>query len=346
MLKYKVILSVRRILLKNKVEVFPAIDSIEDLRNMIGIKSDYFYKCLYSNEYFYKTVKVPKKRNDGYRELTIPTMALKRIQRWILDNILYNFPVHHCAKGFIPGKSIIDNAIPHINKKYIAKMDIKNFFPSISLKDVIMLYLNLGYNYKVATALANLCTYKNQLPQGSPTSPYIANLIFFKIDKRIFGFCKKNYLTYTRYADDITISGRTNIAFSIKVINQILNQNKFELNDKKTKILKPGDRKIITGIIVNEKLTVPKDFIRNVKKDIYYIKKFGLASHLNFIDFPIENSEYYLDSLYGRISFIKMIDYKLGNKLQNKLNNFIDYSKRREEKYIDLEDIDIKWKKL
>ncbi|RAK44081.1 RNA-directed DNA polymerase [Macrococcus epidermidis] len=313
---------------------------------MIGVQSNYFYKCLYSNEYFYKTVKIPKRRNDEYRELTIPTMALKNIQRWILDNILYKFSVHPCAKGFVPGKSIIDNAIPHINKKYVVKMDVKNFFPSISFKDVRILFLNLGYKIEVAIALANLCTYKNTLPQGSPTSPYIANLIFYKIDKRISGFCNKNNLTYTRYADDITISGKSNISFSIKIINQILTQNRFELNDKKTKVLKPGDRKIVTGIIVNEKLTIPKDFIRNVKRDLYYINRFGLLNHLNFISIAEDNSEYYLNSLSGKISFIKMVDYKQGYILQNELDNIIGYNDKHEEKYIDLEDIDIKWEKL
>lgn len=101
----------------------------------------------------------------------------------------------------------------------------------------------MGYKFELATALANLCTVNNQLPQGAPTSPYIANIIFYNIDKRIFSYCQKNNLRYTRYADDITISGSNKVSFSKEIIREIVNQYNFRINESKTIMFKPGDRK-------------------------------------------------------------------------------------------------------
>ncbi|MBG1199874.1 RNA-directed DNA polymerase [Staphylococcus aureus] len=326
-------------------KTYLAINSLEELRNMIGIKSDYFYKCLYVNDHFYNVIKIPKRKKDEYRELMIPNMALKNIQRWILDNVLYRRQVHKCATGFVPRKSIVNNVIPHVGQKYILKMDIENFFPSITFKQVRKIFSEMGYKFELATALANLCTVNNQLPQGAPTSPYIANIIFYNIDKRIFSYCQKNNLRYTRYADDITISGSNKVSFSKEIIREIVNQYNFRINESKTIMFKPGDRKKVTGIIVNEKISVPKTLIREVRKQIYFVNKFGLEEHLIRNNYSLDYEQQFIMSIYGKISFIKMIDFKKGVSLQKKFNEVLGNieSSNMYRDNIDFDDIELHW---
>lgn len=295
----------------------PEFHSLEELRCAMGTNRKYFYKCLYANQFLYKSVKIPKKNKSEFRELLIPNMALKNMQRWILDNILYNCETHICATGFVPQKSIVDNALPHIRKKYILKMDISDFFPSINFKKARSIFHSMGYNHDVATALANICTINNQLPQGAPTSPYIANLYCVKLDERLFQLCKKNNLDYTRYADDITISGDRNILWIKDVVSEILFEFDFKNNDKKSVILKPGDRKKVTGIIVNERISVPKSIIREIRMTLYFINKYGLEKHLSNINYDINMKNYYINHLFGKISFVKMIDLKKGLDFQH-----------------------------
>lgn len=296
-----------------------AIFSLENLRKEMRIDKKYFYKVIFTKNNFYHGTRIPKRKPNEYRELLIPHMALKNMQVWILENILYNLPCHHNATGFIPGKSIVDNALPHIKKEYILKMDIKDFFPNIDFYRVRDVFFNLNKDIKLANALANICTYEKQLPQGAPTSPYLSNLICIDLDKRISQLCLKHNLSYTRYADDITISGNKNIFWIKNIIGKILNENGFTLNKEKTVILKPGDMKRVTGLVVNETLSIPKETLQELRQRIYYIKRFGLKEHLERIGYR-EDEQKYIDSLYGLASFIKMVDISKGLSVFNTLN--------------------------
>ena len=109
----------------------PVFFTIEGLRKNIGVKKKYFYKVLYCRERQYKKLEIPKRNGGDVRKLNAPVLPLKSIQRWILENILYNIPIEKCVNGFVPGKSIVTNAYPHLKSKSIVKMDIVDFFPSI-----------------------------------------------------------------------------------------------------------------------------------------------------------------------------------------------------------------------
>lgn len=319
----------------------PVFCNLEELRKKIGINKKFFYKVLYSNDRLYKEITIPK-RNSGSRVLNVPNTALKGMQRWILDNILYKVQSEPSATGFIPMKSIVLNASVHLRKKYILKMDIKDFFPSIDFRKVRSLFFELGYNKDVATALANICVFRDQLPQGAPTSPYLANLVCRELDKRIYYLCRKYRLSYTRYADDITISGNSKI-FRIKgTVEKIILSYQFSLNNEKTIFLKPGDRKRVTGIIVNEKLSVPRSITRNLRKEIYFIKKFGLEEHLDKNSFT-GSKEQYIAHLYGIASYIKMVELTKGMFFINQLNSIFSRKKQSETErnfYIEFEPIE------
>ncbi|KMT59096.1 retron St85 family RNA-directed DNA polymerase [Paenilisteria newyorkensis] len=296
----------------------PVIFDVEHFRRLLGLRSEDFYSILFKLEYHYHKLEIPKKIVGTYRQLLLPSIKLKYIQRWILDNILYTQSCITEVTGFIPGKSIVNNARPHLKQKYILKLDIEDFFPSIDEKRVFNLFKNFGYTNRLARTLSRFCSYENELPQGAPSSPYIANLICRKLDARLTALCAKYALNYTRYADDITISGGRMVFKLKKHIINIISDENFSINKSKIKLLTAGDRKKITGIIVNEKLSVPKKVVRELRQEIYYIKKFNLESHMKKTGNVSKSN--YKGHLFGIAKYIFMIDKDLGTYYLDKLN--------------------------
>lgn len=307
---------------RNKLEAngVPVIFDLEHLRRLIGIEKKYFYKVFYKLEYQYREITIPKRKPGQFRILSVPSRNLKLIQRWILDNILYCIECSDIVTGFIPLKSIADNAKPHTQKKYIYKFDLKDFFPSIPRRKVYYLFRNLGYSSDLSNALATLCCFNNYLPQGAPTSPYIANILCGKLDRRINSFCQKNNFTYTRYADDLTISGDEKLVHYKSLFRKIINDSGFYFNEDKARLIRCGQRKLITGIVVNEKVTVPRSYVRSLKKELYYIDKYGLKGHLEHCDIKT-SPNIYSKEIIGKINFISMVDSKLGEEIKSLFKN-------------------------
>ena len=299
--------------------------------NLINCKDkDKYIKTIYSIsnniEKNYKVYKI-KKRNGKYRTIYEPNSMLKQIQKQILINILNNKSISKYAKAYHKGISLKDNAIPHINKKIILKLDIKNFFESISFLDVYNSCFSIEYFPKsVGFILTYLCTYDNHLTQGSPTSAYISNLIMKEFDEEIGNWCNINDISYTRYSDDMTFSGNFNPSELIIKIRKMLYKLGLELNNDKIHIVNKSQSQNVTGIIVNEKLQVNTKYRNKIRQEIYYIKKFGLKSHLNKCNINV-NELKYLDKLYGRILYVLQI-----NKFDQeflKYKKFIEELKRQ-----------------
>ena len=164
--------------------------------------------------------------------------------------------------------------------------------------------------------LTYLCTYNGFLPQGAPTSAYISNLVMKYFDDELGSWCEKNNISYTRYSDDMTFSGNFNPSIVIKKVKEMLFKLGFELNKKKIHIIKQNQQQKITGIVVNEKMQVERKYRKEIRKEIYYIKKYGLDSHLNRIG--CKDKEKYLNKLYGRILFVLQI---------NNNQEFLNYKK-------------------
>lgn len=299
--------------------------------NLINCKDkDKYIKTIYSIsnniEKNYKVYKI-KKRNGKYRTIYEPNSMLKQIQKQILINILNNKSISKYAKAYHKGISLKDNAIPHINKKIILKLDIKNFFENISFLDVYNSCFSIEYFPKsVGFILTYLCTYDNHLTQGSPTSAYISNLIMKEFDEEIGNWCNINDISYTRYSDDMTFSGNFNPSELIIKIRKMLYKLGLELNNDKIHIVNKSQSQNVTGIIVNEKLQVNAKYRNKIRQEMYYIKKFGLKSHLNKCNINI-NELKYLDKLYGRILYVLQI-----NKFDQeflKYKKFIEELKRQ-----------------
>ena len=261
----------------------PVIFSLDELCDFIKIKKVDLYKYMYGKDCFYRSFSIKKRNSNEVRILSVPSFKLKCVQRRILEYILYTQNCPSNVTGFVPYRSIIDNAKPHILKDYIYKFDIKDFFPSIDEKRVFGLFYSFGFSREISDALTKLCTYKKMLPQGAPTSPYIANLVCNRLDKRLIAATEKYGFTYTRYADDITISGNYTIMYYKNLFKKIILNEGFMLNESKIHLIRKGQQKKVTGIVVNKRVTISRKEIRRLKQILYYIKTKGIKSHLKYI---------------------------------------------------------------
>lgn len=268
-----------------------------------------------------------KKRNGKLRKIYEPNYTLKNIQKKILNNILNNKSISKYAKAYKKGISLKDNAKEHLNKDTILKLDIKDFFQNITFMNVYNSCFQIEYFPKeIGMLLTYLCTYNNYLPQGAPTSSYISNLVMKEFDEYIGDYCTTHNISYTRYSDDLTFSGTFNPSIIIKEVRKNLLKLGLELNDEKTCIINKGSRQSVTGIVVNEKLQVSLQYRKEIRKQIYYIKKFGIKSHLQFINLTDEYK--YLTSLFGKINYVlqinkndkEFLEYK--NYIKNLLKNY------------------------
>jgi hypothetical protein len=195
-----------------------------------------------------------RKKSGGVREIMVPDPELKNIQRWILCYILEKINLHDKCTGFRKNKSIKDNAGVHVNQEVILKVDLLRFFDTITRARVIGLFKSLGYHPNLSIDLAKLTTAEHRksywiglsedekslintntaiLPQGAPTSPAIANIICRKLDLRFAQLGKKIGYKYSRYADDLTFSGKFNNLPSMNVIKKIIKEEGFFINEKK-----------------------------------------------------------------------------------------------------------------
>lgn len=280
----------------------PIIYDQNHLSLLVGYKLSYLIKVSNSPKHFYRIFKISKKSKKGFRTISEPLPNLKDIQKWILNEILDNINPSPYSKAFRKGYSIKDNAKFHLNQKKVLTIDIKNYFGSIKYKHVYLFFKELGYSKEVAVMLSNICVLDNELPQGAPTSPMLANLITRRLDKRIASYAIKNKIRYTRYADDMTFSGDFDEGAVIRVVKAILNSEGLKINNSKTRVRTRNQQQEVTGIVVNEKLQAPRNYRRKLRQEVYYIKKYGLQSHLDYIE---EDDEIgYLRKLLGMANFV------------------------------------------
>jgi len=294
--------------------VYKELASIEQ---DLGFSARTLYGLSNHLEKHYHNVFIPK--SDGSkRKLSVPDLILKGVQKSIADNILVQFPVSRYAKAYKVGSSVQRNAQPHIGKKKLLKLDIEGFFDHIlysQVKDIV--FCEEKFAEPIRILLTMLCYYKESLPQGAPTSPAITNIIMFDFDETVGAFCNKKNIAYTRYCDDMTFSGDFDEGEVITFVKKELFKLGLFLKNRKTVVLPASKRQTVTGIVVNEKLNITKEYKRNIRQEMYYIQKFGMDEHLNKLG--ISDKRGYLLSLKGRISFV----------LQTIPNNreFVEYRK-------------------
>ncbi len=251
----------------------------------------------------YTSFRIPKHKG-GYRAITAPDNYLKIIQRRILEKILYQHEVHSCCHGFRPGCSIASNAQPHVGRNICINMDLKDFFPTITANRVYGLFCSFGYDSWTASFLTRLTTYNGCLPQGAPTSPAISNLVCRRLDRRLAKLAGKAGANYSRYADDLTFSSDREICRLIPLIVDIIKSEGFEPAKDKLRITRKGNRQEVTGLVVNEKVAVPRHVRRRLRAVMHNLQN-GKEIYWN-------GNKMSLDSLKGHLSYLKSIHPQLG----------------------------------
>lgn len=214
--------------------------------------------------------------------------------------------MHASAHGFVRGRSILTNAQPHAGAAAVLKLDIEDFFPTIGLRRVLATFLRMGYPPNVAYYLSVICCFEGRLPQGSAASPMLSNVICKRLDARIEGFCQSKNLKYTRYADDITVSGDCINPDVIGYFRSTLKSEGFSLNDKKTQLLGPRRKKIVTGVSISSGIPkIPKSYRRKIQQDSHHLITKGYFSHTEHIG---DRDPIYIERLIGRVGYWLMIE--------------------------------------
>jgi retron-type reverse transcriptase len=312
----------------------PVLNNVGALRKLLGIKSPaqlgYFLLATDADGGPYTRFSIAK-RDGGERVLCAPKKQLRWVQRQILDKVLDLVPAHDAAHGFVPGRSTVTNAAPHLGSEVVLKFDLTDFFPTIHYHRVVGLFARLGYyvadgrfgtddnSRRVAPTLARLCCWTPDpeqwfgalMPQGAPTSPAISNLVCRRLDARLAGLAKRNKGVYTRYADDLTFSFKK--ADELKVgrfrwwVDQVCHQEGFFVNQKKFRVIRASQRQLVTGIVVNDELRVPREERRRFRAILHNCRKHGVESQAR-------GRPDFTAYLRGFASYVHMVDAEEGRE--------------------------------
>jgi uncharacterized protein (TIGR03067 family) len=217
----------------------------------------------------YREFSVPK-RSGGQRLLCAPEDRVKSLQRQILHRLLGKLKTHPAATGFQRGQSIVTHARRHACRAVIVRLDLKDFFPSTAAGRVYEYFRRVGWNRPAARLLTRLCTHRDGLPQGAPTSPRLSNLVNYRLDCRLAAMARKLGAGYSRYADDITLSfpadDRQQIRYLIRFVRGVANEEGYRVHGaKKLHIRRRHQQQRVTGLVVNEGVNLPRDVRRRLR---------------------------------------------------------------------------------
>jgi retron-type reverse transcriptase len=303
-----------------------------------------------------RTVEPEKLRNYRYRWvarrsglprlLEAPKARLKEIQRWLLHEILDQVPPHDAAHGFTRGRSVRTHAARHVGQPAVLRLDLRDFFSSVTAGRVYGIFRTLDYTPNVAHVLTGLCTNTiptavwnglgpsaqpslvqprfwlgralatPHLPQGAPTSPALANLAAFGLDRRLSGLATKSHLRYSRYADDLTFSGslpRRWIGPFVELVARITADEGFRLHPDKSSLRTGSQRQLVTGVVVNARLNTPRDEYDRLKAILHRLatnRPHGCAAGA-----PVDMQAH----LRGRVAWVISLNPHRGEKLRRLL---------------------------
>lgn len=315
----------------------PALDKSEQLAEALGLKIPELRGLAYHRDAAemlnYRHFTIPK-RDGSDRTIWAPLPKLMTAQRWILRNIVERLLIHGAAHGFVPGRSILSNAKRHVGAQIVLKMDLKDFFPTITYPRVKGVFRKAGYREQIATLLALLCTEAPRevvedggktiyvstgprcLPQGAPTSPALTNVICLRLDRRLTGIAKSLGWRYTRYADDMTFSlpekrkKPPNLGQLIGLTKRIAADEGFVVHPEKTRVSRRGGCQTVTGLVVNgtEPPRVPRKLRRQIRAALHNL---GQGKSLK--------GDETRATLEGYIAYIAMTDEELAARFWARL---------------------------
>jgi RNA-directed DNA polymerase len=295
---------------------FKNISSRNELADYLKIERSYLAYILYvkKTDNLYTSFEISKK-NGGFRQINSPEKSLMNIQKRLADAIwmhqLYVWKIKNVrpniSHAFEKKKSIITNAAVHKNKRFILNIDLENYFDSFHFGRVRGFFAG-NSDFKlpvdVATVIAQIACYNGRLPQGSPSSPIITNLIGQILDRRLLRIAKEYKMDYTRYADDLTFSTNRNnfttyYSLLVQELTKEIMNTGFEVNNNKTRLQYKDSRQVVTGLTVNKKVNVNKNFYKTTRAMAFSLYKNGV--------FHINGTEGNKHQLEGRFAFIDQL---------------------------------------
>lgn len=275
------------------------IYGITHLSRLLGLRQEVLAAMAFGTKNYYRSFEIPK-RTGGTRLISAPYPSLLEVQKWVSSEILSGIRIHDAAHGYIKGRSIISNASPHCGQRCLLKVDLRNFFPTISFKRVIGLFLSFGYTQSLSLLFARLLTLDGELPQGSAASPTISNVICWNLDSRLQALAAKMSLNYTRYADDLFFSGAYINKGTANLVSEIAEGEGFAVNTTKTRLIRGNGRRIVTGVsVVNDRPKLPRPLKRMWRAEIHSCIDLGIRRHCEtygLLEFGYRNS------LLGRLA--------------------------------------------
>jgi len=282
---------------------WPAIDSPQQLAAFLDMTVAELRWLTYHRDaatmVHYHRFTIPK-RDGRQRAIWAPRAKLKAAQRRVLRAIVEPLPVHGAAHGFVPGRSIVTNAAVHTGADVIVQADLRDFFPTVTWRRARGVFRKGGYREQVATLLALLCTEAPRevvewrdttwyvalgprcLPQGAPTSPGLSNAVCWRLDRRLAGLARKLGFRYTRYADDLTFSrpagsqsGEARVGALLAGLERVVTDEGFAVHPDKTRVLRPGRRQQVTGLVVNGDAgpRVPREVKRRLRAALHRLQR-------------------------------------------------------------------------
>lgn len=303
------------------------IDTQEELACFFKVLPEQLDLFLNNQENFIDRYNIPGKTGKLRKIIQVHDDSYRHLLKKISDFLYLRYSLHipKSVHGFIKGRSILSNAQQHTQKKIVVNVDIENFFETISLIRVNKVFLDLGFKVDIANALGKLVTVDGVLATGFSTSPTISNITCLILDgvcERVF---EKDKITYTRYADDISLSSDSD-NISLKLITRILETNGFVLNKSKCRIYRKGGPQYVTGLTVADSVPrISKRLKKSLRLEMYYIKKYGQVEHIKHASIkpfvPLQRNYKLAKFLFlghgleGFISYIFSVEKTLGTKL-------------------------------
>lgn len=270
------------------------ISNNKDLALLFGVPTATltYYAYHLSDERKYKSFKIIK-RSGGERLIEAPIKGLKDLQKTLSNFLSENFKPRACVYAYVKDRGIVEHAATHIGQRWVLRIDLKDFFHSITSTRITGLLRKSPYNFAKSPAetVARLCTIDGRMPQGSPVSPIFSNIICRGLDYKLKELSSLNKCYYTRYADDIFISNNGSLFPSAiasrnddgsvqlsDAIKDIITKAGFVINIEKVILRKRSERQLVTGVVVNKKSNVPKVFVKSIRSSLYAWEKFGLPA--------------------------------------------------------------------
>lgn len=334
-----------RLLAKGAYPIF----SLGHLAHETGATYRYLREVVSRTRDPYRSITIPK-ASAGVRPISAPEPIIAEVQRWILVNLLSNLPTNSASFAYQPGRSIVQCAEQHIGARWMIKLDLHNFFGTISEPQVYRVFRNLGYRKLVAFELARITTRAEGakhrswlaathtipsyavdtpgvLPQGAPTSGQLANAVAGELDNLLQTYSLQAGLTYSRYSDDLVFSSRDqfnrlNAEKAIRRVSELIVKAGFIVHRSKTRIVPPGARKVVLGLLVDDGVRLLPEHRRRIEVHLHSCERFGLANHASYRGF--ESVFSFVNHLGGWIAFAMGVERNRALAWRERLHQLLD----------------------